>query len=265
VIRLFREVVAYRSLFKNLVKRDLKVRYKSSVLGFFWSLLNPFLMMVVFTIVFSRILRFNIPNYPAFLMAGFMPWLFLATSLSQSVNSVVGSGSLLAKVYFPREVLPLSTVLSNLVNFVLALVPLAIFLTALGIRPGWGLVLLPVVILVQTLLVSGLALLLSALNVKVRDLGVILEVVLMAWFYLTPVFYSMSQVVQWVPSGYLRVYMLNPMTGIILAYRWCLLGRHLPGVTIRDHACLAAGVSVLVFVLGLVVFGRLKKRFVEEL
>jgi lipopolysaccharide transport system permease protein len=260
-----REIVAYRSLFKNLVKRDLKVRYKNSLLGFFWSLLNPFLMMVVFTVVFSKILRFNIPNYPAFLMVGFMPWLYLATSLSQSVQSVVGSGPLLGKVYFPREVLPLSTVLSNLVNFLLALVPLSLFLLALGVRPGWHVALLPAVIVVQTLLVSGLALLLSALNVKLRDLGVILEVVLMAWFYLTPVFYSMAQVVEWVPSQYLRIYMLNPMTGIVLAYRWSLLGRELPGVHVGHQALLAGALSVGVFAVGVAVFQRLKKRFVEEL
>ncbi len=260
-----REIAASRSLLKNLVKRDLKIRYKSSFLGFFWSLLNPFLMMGVFTVVFSRILRFNIPNYPAFLMAGFMPWLYLSTSLSQSIHSVVGSAALLGKVYFPREVLPLSTVLSNLVNFLLALVPLGAFLVALGVRPGWHVLLLPAVIAVQTLLVSGAALLLSALNVKLRDLGVIMEVVLMAWFYLTPVFYSMSQVVEWVPAQYVRLYMLNPMSGIVLAYRWALLGRELPGVNVGHHALVAAGVSGAVFVTGLAVFRRLKRRFVEEL
>lgn len=260
-----REIVAYRSLIKNLVRRDLKVRYKSSVLGFFWSLLNPFLMMVVFTIVFSRILRFDIPKYPAFLMVGFMPWLYLATSLSQSVHSVVGSGSLLGKVYFPREVLPLSTVLSNLVSFLLALIPLGIFLIALGVKPGRGLIALPCIILVQTLLIGGLALLLSSLNVKIRDLGVILEVVIMAWFYLTPIVYSMAQVVQWVPPQYLRVYRLNPMTGIVLSYRWALLGRELPGVAIKEWAGVAVGVSAVIFVVGWVVFQRLKRRFVEEL
>ncbi len=260
-----RELFSYRSLLKNLVKRDLKVRYKSSVLGFLWSLLNPFLMMVVFTVVFSRILRFNIPNYPAFLMTGFIPWLYLATSLSQSVQSVLGSRSLLGKVYFPREALPLSTVLSNLVNFLLALIPLGIFLLALGVRPGWKVLALPGVIGVQALLVAGLALFLSALNVKFRDLGVILEVVLMAWFYLTPVFYSMTQVVEWVPPRFLRLYMLNPMTGLVLAYRWALLGRDLPGVDVGRYAALATLVSAALFVGGLAAFQRLKRRFVEEL
>jgi lipopolysaccharide transport system permease protein len=151
------------------------------------------------------------------------------------------------------------------VNFLLALVPLGAFLVALGVRPGWHVMLLPAVIAVQTLLVSGLALLLSALNVKLRDLGVIMDVVLLAWFYLTPVFYSMSQVVEWVPPEYVRLYMLNPMSGIVLAYRWALLGRELPGVNVGHHALVAAGASGAIFVTGLAVFQRLKRRFVEEL
>src|SRR5687767_1010560 len=186
------EVWAYRDLLLNLVQRDLAVRYRRSALGFLWSFLNPLLMMAVFTIVFTVVKSNSVRNYPLFVLCGLLPWNFLAGSLSGAVRSITSNANLIDKVYFPREVLPLAVVLANLVNFVLSLavfLPLALLLGAQF--SAWTLA-LPVIIGVQLLVVLGLALLLSALNVFYRDTELVLDVALIAWFFLTPIFYELE-------------------------------------------------------------------------
>ena len=223
-----RMVTLYRSreLIYNLVQRELKARYKNSVLGFVWSLLNPLGMMVVFTIVFSVLMPNNsVPNYPIFLLCGLLPWNFFSASIMTGTNSIVANGNLVKKVYFPREVLPIATVLANLVNFLLALVVLfaAMLLFRMPLSP-W-LVLLPVVILIQTLFTLGIVLLLSTVQVFYRDTLIVLDVILLAWFFLTPVFYPIT----YLPTSYevmgmtidvqRLMYILNPMASLINMYR----------------------------------------------
>ncbi len=216
----------FRELVYNLVQRELKARYKNSVLGFVWSLLNPLGMMVVFTIVFSVLMPNNsVPNYPIFLLCGLLPWNFFSASIMTGTNSIVANGNLVKKVYFPREVLPIATVLANLVNFLLALVVLfaAMLLFRMPLSP-W-LILLPVVIVIQTCFTLGIVLLLSTLNVFYRDTLIVLDVILLAWFFLTPVFYPISML----PTSYTVLgitldvqrimYILNPMASIINMYR----------------------------------------------
>jgi ABC-type polysaccharide/polyol phosphate export permease len=219
------EIWAYRDLLLNLVKRDLAVRYKRSVLGFGWSFLSPLLMMLVFAIVFQVVKPLSVRSYPLFVLSALLPWYFLAGSLSGAVRSITGNAQLIDKVYFPREILPLSVVLSNLVNFLLSLavfLPLALLL---GARfSAWTLA-LPLVIGVQVLLVTGLALLLAALNVFYRDTEVVLDVGLTAWFFLTPIFYELELL----PNQFLGidvwrfVYTLNPMATLVTDYRYILL------------------------------------------
>ncbi len=220
-----RELLRYRSLVLNLVVRDLKSRYKRSVLGFLWSLLNPLAMMLVFTVVFTIIMPSQIENYPIFLLCGLLPWNFFTGALMLSINSVIGNANLVKKVYFPREVLPLSAVLANLVNFLLGLAVLFVALIFFHSHFSPWLWLLPVVILIQTCFTLGVAFFLAAINVYYRDTLMIMDVVLLAWFFLTPVVYSIAIL----PSSYeilgvtvnvqRLMYILNPMASLIAAYR----------------------------------------------
>ena len=169
VVSVFRELWHYRDLLRSLVSRDLAVRYRRSALGFVWSLLNPLLMMLVFTIVFQVVKPQSVQNYPLFVLAGMLPWNFLAGAISGATRSVTGNAHLIDKVYFPREILPLSVVIANLVNFLLSLavfLPLALLL---GARWNGWIFALPLVILIEVMIVTGISMMLAALNVFYRD------------------------------------------------------------------------------------------------
>jgi len=263
-----RELVRYRELLRNLVIRDLKARYKNSVLGFFWSLLNPLGMMLVFTFVFTVLSRNNqVPRFPIFFLCGFLPWQFFSAGVNGSMNSIVGNSSLVNKVYFPREVLPASGVFANLVNFLLAMVVLfgALFITRTPISPYiW---LLPLVIAVQTCFVLGMAFFLSTLNVFYRDTAMIMEVVMLAWFFLTPIFYPIAVL----PNSYeifgitlnlqRLMYILNPMASLIQYYRDLL---YLSTRTNLDFFLRTAVTALVILVLGYAFFLHFSRRFGEE-
>ncbi|MGL4649758.1 MAG: ABC transporter permease [Caldilineaceae bacterium] len=216
----------YRNAVLQLTLRELKARYKNTVLGFFWSLLNPIAMMLVFTAVFTVFLpNNNIENYPLFVLCGILPWNFLSAGVLTGISSITSNGNLVTKVYFPREVLPISSVMANLVNFLLALCVLFVLLVVFGVGFSPWIWLLPVVILLHTAFVLGLALILSTLNVFYRDTLMVMDVVLLAWFFLTPVVYSLDAL----PESYTilgvtvdvqrMVYIFNPMASIISTYR----------------------------------------------
>jgi ABC-type polysaccharide/polyol phosphate export permease len=221
-----RDLWRYRNAVLQLTIRELKARYKNTVLGFFWSLLNPIAMMLVFTAVFTVFLpNNNIENYPLFVLCGLLPWNFLSAGILTGISSITSNGNLVNKVYFPREVLPLSSVLANLVNFLLALVVLFVLLLIFQTPISPWIWLLPVVILLHTAFVLGLALILSTLNVFYRDTLMVMDVIMLAWFFLTPVVYSL----QILPESYellgrtvdiqRLVYIFNPMASIISTYR----------------------------------------------
>lgn len=253
-----RDVVRYREFVRNLVARDLKVRYRNSVLGFVWSLLNPLLMMTVYTVVFSVLLRNDIPNFPLFVLVGLLPWNFAVTSVMGSVTSVVGNSHLIKKVYFPREVLPLSLVLSNLVNFLLALPVLFALMLVTGGSFTPYVALLPVIMLMQTIFLVGLGFMLSAVNVFFRDTEVIVEVLVLAWFFLSPVFYRMEQLSE---QGSRILYWINPMASLISSYRLILYDNAPPDPLFMGRTLLTASVFLLV---GYAIFHRLSPRFGEE-
>lgn len=220
-----RELLRYRNLVLNLVLRDLKSRYKRSVLGFLWSLLNPLAMMIVFTVVFTVIMPSQIENYPIFLLCGLLPWYFFTGALMVSINSVAGNANLVKKVYFPREVLPISAVLANLVNFLLGLAVLLVVLIFFHGHFSPWLWLLPIVILIQTCFTLGVALFLAAVNVYYRDTLMIMDVVLLAWFFLTPVVYAIGilpptyEILGLTVNIQRLMYIVNPMASLIAAYR----------------------------------------------
>jgi lipopolysaccharide transport system permease protein len=262
-----RELGRYRNLVLNLVVRDVKARYKRSVLGFLWSLLTPLAMMLVFTVVFTIIMPSQIENYPIFLLCGLLPWNYFTGALMVSINSVAGNANLVKKVYFPREVLPISSVLANLVNFLLGLVVLIGVLIVFRTQFSPWLGLLPFVILIQTCFILGVALFLSAINVYYRDTLMIMDVVLLAWFFLTPVVYSIAML----PSSYeilgftvnvqRLMYILNPMASLIAAYRDLLYWGYR---TDLDFFVRTAITAAAVLVLGYWYFVRKSRDFGEK-
>jgi lipopolysaccharide transport system permease protein len=264
-----RELYRYRELIRNLVASELKGRYKNSVLGFVWSLLNPLAMMVVFTIVFGVLApNQTIEKYPLFLLCGLLPWNFFSDSILSSVNSVVGNANLIKKVYFPREVLPIASVLAQLVNFLLAFLLLFIALVIFRARFSPWLWTLPVVILLQSCFTIGMALMLSTLNVFFRDTMIVMNVVMLAWFFLTPVFYAVTilpatYTFYGVPLNIQRMaYILNPIASLINIYRDLLYWGYR---TDLDFFVRTAITALVVLGLGYWVFIRYSDRFGEEL
>ncbi|MCA9975681.1 MAG: ABC transporter permease, partial [Anaerolineales bacterium] len=226
-----RELYNYRYLLRNLVVRDIKIRYKNSVLGFLWSFLNPLMMMMVYTILFTILIPNNgSRNYSIFILVALIPWQFLSASLMGSTGSIVNSGALIKKVYLPRVLLPISVVLSNLVNFFLSYIILLIFLFASGTGLTINALWVPIILLAQIALVLGLGFLFSTLQTFFRDTMMILEVGLLAWFFLTPVFYPYEQLSEsatlwgftFNPAVVMRWF--NPMASIVDGYRTVLWG-----------------------------------------
>ena len=270
-----RELLAYRELLINLVIRNLKLRYKNSALGFFWSLLNPLLMMAVFTMVFSFMMpNTRISRFPVFALCGILPWNFFTAALSQSVSSIVGNSHLIKKVYFPREVLPISVVMSSLVNFLLALLVLFPMLVAFGIGVTKWAVFLPTVILAQFLFALGLALMLATMNVFYRDTSIIMDVILQAWFFLTPIIYPIEilpasrQILGLTLPIRRLMYILNPMASIIASYRTVLYGSVSgapPGPLAWDFFSRTIVTSLVFLILGYLVFIHYSHRFGEEI
>ena len=256
-------LVRYRGLIQTLVARDLKARYRGSVLGFFWSFVNPLLLLLVYSFVFTVIMPQMHPEeirpYGLFFFCGILPWTWFSSSLTESANVLISGGNLIKKVLFPAEVLPIVSVLANMVHFFLGLPILAAFLIYYQ-RPLDPVELLwfPAIVAVQLLFTTGLALLLSALTVHFRDIKDLLGNLLTLWFFSTPIIYSM----QMAPQDYRWVLNLNPMTHIIISYQEVLfhVGPH-------GHWkwLLALGAaSVVLFLAGYFVFDRLRDSFAEE-
>jgi lipopolysaccharide transport system permease protein len=258
-----RALPKYRGLIQTLVARDLKARYRGSVLGFFWSFFNPLLLMAVYTFVFTTIMPGshpeNIQPYGLFFFCGILPWTWFSSSLSESANVLISGGNLIKKVLFPAEVLPIVSVLANLVHFLLGLPILAALLIYYQ-RPLDPLELLwfPVIIVVQFFFTTGIALLLAALTVHFRDIKDILANVLTLWFFSTPIIYSM----QMAPEGYRRVLNLNPMTHLAISYQEVLF--HVGPHGHWKWLLAMGGASLVVFLGGYFVFDRLRDSFAEE-
>lgn len=220
------ELYSYRELIWSLTVRELKARYKSSVLGFFWGLLNPLAMMLVFTVVFTIMWpSAQLENFPIFVLCGLLPWNFFTAAVMGGTTSIVSNGGLLKKVYFPREVLPIASVLSNLVNFLLALIVLFVALFFFHAKISPSIWILPLVIIIQSIFILGVVLALSTLNVFYRDTLMIIDVVLLAAFFLTPVFYPIdfypqsANILGMDLNLHRLMRIINPMASLITTYR----------------------------------------------
>jgi len=267
MIRRVKELYQYRELLRNLVVRDLKVRYRNSVLGVLWSLLNPLLMTLVFTVVFTLMIPSDIPNYPVFFMCGFLPWTFLSSSLNGATGSIINNSNLIKKVYFPRDILPLSDVLANLVQFLVALLVLFAMVYVFQMKFTLAVLMLPLIILTQVMFVAGLALLLSTANVFYRDTQHILSVVLQAWFFLTPIFYPITvlpesaEILGFTLDIQLWVRRLNPMASLIASYRDVVYRGDFTGL---DFFLRTFVTCLTVLLIGYYVFCRFSPLFGEE-
>src|SRR5437868_5222543 len=222
----FRDLWAYRELLFFLTWRDIKVRYKQTVLGAAWAIIQPFFGMVVFTIFFGRLAKVpsdGIP-YPLFCYAALLPWQLFAYALTESSNSVVTNERLITKVYFPRLVIPISAVLAGLVDFVIAFGVLLVMMAYYGVRPGWAVLALPLFVLFAVATALGAGLWLSAMNVRYRDVRYTLPFITQLWLFASPVAYSSSLV----PERWRPLHGLNPMAGVVEGFRWALLGRTAP-------------------------------------
>ena len=250
----------YRELFRVLAWRDLSVRYKQTVIGVLWALIRPFLTMLVFTIVFGRIAGLptdgNAP-YALMVFAGILPWTFFSSGLSEASNSLINNTNLISKVYFPRLIVPIATIVVAFVDFLISFCILLVLMGWYRFLPDWRMTVLPVFALLAFFASVGPSLWITSLNVKYRDFRYIIPFTVQLGLYVSPVGFSSSVV----PEQWRLLYSLNPMVGVIDGFRWCILGGQsqlfLPGVA------MSVGVTVLFLWLGIRQFRKLEKSFAD--
>jgi ABC-type polysaccharide/polyol phosphate export permease len=246
----------YRDLLRALVRRDLRVKYKDSTLGFAWSLLHPVLMVAVYTLAFRYIVRIPIQHFPVFLISGLLPWMFFSSALLVASGAILDHGGLIRKVAFPREILPLSAVVSQFVQFALMYAVVLPILVYFGIALSWSVLALVPLALLQLLFTSGFALALATSQVYFRDTRHLLEIGLQVWFWLTPIVYSVS-----LAPPLLQTYLwLNPMTLFIGAYRSIVLEQAMPAVWL---AISIVGCAIGTALIGYQLFSTYERRFAE--
>lgn len=248
----------YRELLYFLVWRDLKIRYRQTAIGIGWVVLQPLLTMAIFTAVFGRFAK--IPSdglpYPIFAYSALLPWTLFASSLTRGGESIVGNAQLISKIYFPRLLLPLSGILSPIVDFAISFVILVLMMIWFGILPTWGVLALPLFLLLALLTALAVGLWLSALNVRYRDVGHTIPFVIQLWMFASPIVYPVSLV----PEQWRMLYSLNPMAGVIEGFRWALLGKESPDFGVIT----ISAVMVLALLLpGLVYFKHTERTFAD--
>ena len=266
-----RDIVGYRELLVNLVRKELKVKYKSSILGFLWSLLNPALLLVIYYFVFSIVLGSGIPRFPIYLLSGLLVWNVFNVGLMTATGSIVGNAGIVNKVWFPREVLPLASIGAALVHFFLQSIVLVLALAAFRHPVDWRFVpLLPFALFGLLLVLAAFGIFLSAMNVYLRDVQHLVELVLLAWFFASPIVYSYDLIAD-KAGAWVNLYLLNPVTDVVLVFQRAIYGRHAEVVHDFSYAWYVrnlAGVYVLgivLLVLSMHVFRRLEGNFTEEL
>jgi len=252
------EVWKYRDLLIMLIWRDVSVRYKQSVVGIGWAVIQPVMTMIIFSVIFGKLAKLpsdGIP-YPIFTYCALLPWNYFSRSLSDSSDSLVASANLITKVYFPRLILPLSKVLAALIDFGVAFVILLGMMVWYRITPTYGLLFLPFFLLIAMLSSLGAGLWLTALNVKYRDVKFVVPFLAQFWMYASPVAYSTSLI----PEKWQWFYGLNPMVGVIEGFRWALLGKGAPNGAMMSVSCIVIGI---LFIAGLYYFALVEKTFAD--
>jgi ABC-type polysaccharide/polyol phosphate export permease len=255
MLQLFKEISQYRELIWALALKDMRIRYKRSVLGFLWALLNPLFTMIILTIVFSTVMKLPIHHYAIFLLVAILPWTFFSQALSYSVESIVGNGELLKKLYIAKSVFPVAAVLANLINFLLSLIPLILLLLILRFPFYWTWVCLPFFLVCLITFTLGFGFLCAAANVFFRDVSHIIQIVLAGWFYFSPIIYSES----YIPKNFSIFFHFNPMGYILNGFRLCIYDGKLPSIQSAAMS-LFCGLSFLF--LGYLLFRKCQDNFV---
>ena len=258
MIKKIKEIYNYRELLKTNVQKEIRGKYKGAWLGVLWSFLNPLLQLLVYSIIFPIILKVQIPHYPVFLFVALIPWAFFTNSITQGTTCIIQNSNIIKKVYFPREILPISVVAGAAVNFLISCIIILAVLLISGIGISWYILLLPLIVFVQTVVTLGIVLILSSLTVYLQDLQHLVGVGIMLLFYATPIVYTLSSI----PENLRWIFYLNPMATIITAYRDIFYYQQMPDMKILSILLL---IGFVLIGIGMKIFGKLQRNFAEEL
>lgn len=256
-MELFKNLYQYRELLKTNVQKEIRGKYKGSFLGILWSFLNPLLMVLVYAIVFPYIMRIQQEHYLVYLITGVIPWNFFNLAIVTGANCIWINGGIIKKVYFPREILPISVVAAGLINFLISCIIIVLFVLFGGMSVTLHIIWLPIIALIQSLLTLGLLFVLSAIDVYARDIEYLVQFFLQLLFYATPILYTATMF----PERVRWILYLNPMTHIIDAYRNIFYYGIMPDL---GSLIYIAGLSILILILGYMIFKKLEKGFAEE-
>ena len=254
----FKEMCQYREFLKTSILKEFRGKYKKSFLGILWSFLSPLFQLLIYAIVFPFILKNNIENYTVFLIVALMPWTFFNSTIIQSAACIVNNAGIVKKVYFPREILPISVTTSNLINFLITQFIVFIALIVSGIGFSKAIIIFPIIVIIQYILQLGFAFIFSAITVYIRDVEYIINIFMMLMFYLCPIVYEANMI----PAQFLKFFKLNPMFHIISFYRTILYYKELPSMLEVGELFI---VCIIILLLGYKIFKKLQKRFAEEL
>lgn len=257
-MKLLKNLYEYRELLKTNVKKDIRGKYKGSILGVFWSFLNPLLMVLVYAIVFPYIMRIETDHYLQYLICGVIPWNFFTTVMNLGMGSIKNNAGIIKKVYFPREILPISASLSGLVNFFIACIIIILFCIFGGLGMSWHILLVPFIAIIQFMITTGLVLGLSAVNVYIQDTEYIIQFFINMLFYATPILYT----AELFPEAIRWVLYINPFTHVIDAYRNCFMYHTISPVGAIIYMIV---IAIICFTIGLITFRKLEKGFAEEI
>lgn len=257
-MKIFKELYKYRELLKTNVKKEIRGRYKHSFLGVLWSFLNPLLQLAVYAFIFPLILKNNQPNYVVFLCVALIPWTFFTMTITQSAACMIVNGNIIKKVYFPREILPISVVTSATINFLISTFIILGFVIFYGMGLTWCIVYYPLILFIQYILLLALSFIISSITVYLRDLEHLIGVALQVLFYATPIVYSGETI----PETFRWILKINPMAYIITAYRDIFYNQRVPDLI--PLICILV-ISIIACIFGYFVFKKLQKGFAEEL
>ncbi len=257
-MKFFKSLYEYRELLKTSISKDVRGKYKNSVLGIIWSFLNPLLQIAVYAIVFPLIMRSNLPNYTVFLCCGLIPWNFFSSAISRTSFTMIENGNIIKKVYFPRQILPLSVVTSEAVNFVISTIIILAFVLGYGMGISKFIIFYPLVLLVQYLLLIGISFVVSSITVYFRDLQHFIGILLQLLFYATPIVYASNTI----PENFQWILKFNPMTYVINGYRDIFYYQQTPDLV---SIAIVLGISIVTCLVGYMIFNKLQKRFAEEI
>ena len=257
-MKFFKSLYEYRELLKTSISKDVRGKYKNSVLGIIWSFLNPLLQIAVYAIVFPLIMRSNLPNYTVFLCCGLIPWNFFASAISRTSFTMIENGNIIKKVYFPREILPISVVTSEAINFVISTIIILAFVLGYGMGISKFIIFYPLILLVQYLLLIAISFIVSSVTVFFRDLQHFIGIALQLLFYATPIVYASNAI----PENFQWILKFNPMTYVINGYRDIFYYQKMPEMT---SILIVLVLSVVFCLIGYKIFSKLQKKFAEEI